>query len=279
MADYYGIVDVSKCVDCRSCVIQCKDEYALNDYLPYSAGMTFRGQKWIRIETLERGKYPKPKWSSIPVLCMQCDNAPCVTAGGGAVYKRPDGIVIIDPVKSKGQKQIVSSCPYGLIHWNEEKEIPQKCTFCVHRLEKGLVPRCVQSCPVNAIKIGDWGQLLGAGTSFEGAAKEGNPEAFHPEYKTTPNRVMYVGLPKTFITGCVIDSKGECVKDAAVALKDTTTTGQMGNKDTKSDFLGDFWFDGLTKAHVYSVTISNAGKTKTLSVTLDTDTDLGDIVL
>jgi Fe-S-cluster-containing dehydrogenase component len=279
MTDYYAIVDVSKCVDCRACVIQCKDEYALNDYLPYSAGMTFRGQKWIRIETLERGKFPKPKWSSIPVLCMQCDNAPCVTAAkDGAVYKRPDGIVIIDPVKSKGQKQLVNSCPYGLIHYNDEKDIPQKCTFCIHRLEKGLVPRCVQACPGNAIKIGDWGQLLGAGSSLAGAAGVGKPETFHPEYKTGPNRVNYVGLPKTFVTGCLIDSKGECLADAAVALRDTDAKGQIGNMSTNSDFLGDFWFDGLDAKRTYELTFSKAGKTKTLSVTPDTDTDLGDIV-
>ena len=57
----------------------------------------------------------------MPVMCNHCDNAPCSGPGRrGAVYRRPDGIVIIDPVKAKGQKQIVDSCPYGAIFWNEE---------------------------------------------------------------------------------------------------------------------------------------------------------------
>ena len=73
-----------------------------------------------------------------------------------AVYRRQDGIVMIDPVKAKGQKQIVTACPYRVIEWNEEKQIPQKCTFCAHLLDKGeKEPRCVESCPTGALVFGD----------------------------------------------------------------------------------------------------------------------------
>jgi Fe-S-cluster-containing dehydrogenase component len=272
MAEYAAVIDVTKCVDCRCCVILCKDEYARNDYPPYSAGMPFRGQKWIRVENLERGTYPKVKFSSIPVLCMQCDNPPCMAAAtGGAIYKRPDGIVIIDPVKSKGQKQIVGACPYGVIYYNDEKDIPQKCTFCVHRIDKGEVPRCMMACPAGAIKMGDYGEIM------KEAARAGYTQlpTLHPEYDTQ-NRVYYIGLPKTFITGALEDSRGECLQGADVTAKATDTGVTMS---TKSDAFGDFWFDGLTAKKTYEVTISAAGKTKTLSVSLDKDTNLGDIQL
>ena len=246
MANYVAVVDVTKCIDCRSCVVSCKDEFALNDYPPYSAGMPFRGQKWIHIENLERGTYPKVIFESYPVLCMHCDNAPCIGAAtGGAAYKRPDGIVIIDPVKSKGQQQIVNACPYGVISWNADAQIPQKCTLCAHRLDQGQTPRCMLACPAGAIQIGDYNQVMKGG-AYLGLSK-GQPTSYHPEYKTQ-NRVLYIGLPKTFITGALRDSNGECLSGAVVTVTDTSTKTVVGGpqqQQTTSDAFGDFWFDGL----------------------------------
>ena len=115
------------------------------------------GMNWIRVIERERGQYPVVKVAYTPITCMQCEDAPCIKAARNkAVYRRPDGIVIIDPVKAKGQKQIVTACPYRVIEWNEEKQIPQKCTLCAHMLDKGeKVPRCVESCPTDALVFGD----------------------------------------------------------------------------------------------------------------------------
>jgi Fe-S-cluster-containing dehydrogenase component len=270
LANYAAVVDVTKCIDCRSCVVTCKDEFALNDYFPYSAGMPFRGQKWIHVENVERGAYPKVRVDSYPVLCMHCDNAPCIAAAtGGAVYKRPDGIVLIDPVKAKGQKQIVDACPYGVISWNADAQIPQKCTLCAHRLDQGRTPRCMMACPADAIKIGDYTQIM------RDAAQYG-PTIYHPEYNTQ-NRVLYIGLPKTFITGALVDSNGECLIGATVTATDTAAKTVVST--TTSDDFGDFWFDGLDANKSYDVAISAAGKTKTMSVSLVKDTNLGDIQL
>jgi Fe-S-cluster-containing dehydrogenase component len=266
-----AVIDVTKCVNCRACTVSCKDEYALNDYPPYSAGTPFRGQKWVRVEEVERGTFPKVKFASMPIFCQQCDNAPCMAAAtGGAIYKRPDGIVVIDPVKSKGQRQIVDSCPYGVIFYNEDADIPQKCTWCVQRLDKGENPRCVESCTGGAIVgIGDHGPLFDA-------VRMGNGVPLHPEYGTEP-RVWYIGLPKTFITGALVDSKGECLAGAQVTATDTASKAVVAW--ATSDFIGDFWLDGLDAKKNYDVTITSAGKTKTISVSLDTDTNLGDIQL
>ncbi len=86
---------------------------------------------------------------------MQCEDPPCVKGSmDGAIYKRSDGIVIIDPEKSIGQKELISTCPYRVIYWNEERQIPQKCTFCAHLLDNGWhEPRCVDACPTGAITL------------------------------------------------------------------------------------------------------------------------------
>ena len=62
-------------------------------------------------------------------------------ATGGAMARRPDGIVIIDPDKAAGQPDIVSACPYGTVFWNEASNLPQICTFCAHLLDAGHKPR------------------------------------------------------------------------------------------------------------------------------------------
>ena len=81
-----------------------------------------------------------------------------------AVYQRPDGIVLIDPEKAKDRKEIVDTCPYGAIWWNQETATPQKCTFCVHLLEDGWQqPRCVQACPTDALIGGTCGRRQDAG--------------------------------------------------------------------------------------------------------------------
>jgi Fe-S-cluster-containing dehydrogenase component len=272
MANYAAVIDVTKCLDCRSCVVSCQDRYALNDYPPYSAGTPFSGQKWLHVETVERGTFPKVRTSSYPVFCQHCDNAPCIgSATGGAVYKRPDGIVIIDPVKSQGQKQIVSACPYGVIFWNADANIPQKCTLCVQSLENGQPARCQTACPNGAITIGDYSVIM------QNAA---GSTSLHPEYKTQ-NRVLYIGLPMTFITGAVVDSNGECLQGATVTLVNTgtKTIPSYSTMNTTSDAFGDFWFDGLQPNKTYNLTVTAGGKTKTLSVTPATDTNVGDIQL
>ena len=125
------IIDVEKCEDCNNCFLACKDEHVGNDWPGYAASQPLHGHRWIDIMRKERGQYPLVDVAYRPTPCMHCDNAPCIKAAkDGAIYKRDDGIVIIDPEKSKGQKAVLDACPYDAIWWNEEKEIPQKCTFC-----------------------------------------------------------------------------------------------------------------------------------------------------
>jgi hypothetical protein len=125
----------------------------------------------------------------------------------------------------------------------------------------------MMACPTDAIKVGDYTQIM------RDAAKYG-PTQYHPEYETRP-RVAYIGLPKTFITGALVDTSGECLKGARVTVTDTTTKAIVG--DTMSDAFGDFWFDGLDVNKTYRITINAGGKTKTTSAALSTNTNLGDI--
>jgi Fe-S-cluster-containing dehydrogenase component len=147
------VIDVALCHDCNNCFLACKDEYVGNDFKGYSAAQPWFGQRWMNVERKERGQFPMVQVAFLPTPCQHCDNAPCVTKDK-AVYKRKDGLVLIDPKKAHGRTEIVDSCPYGVIYWNDELGIPQKCTGCAHLIDDGWTEtRCTQVCPTGALKL------------------------------------------------------------------------------------------------------------------------------
>jgi len=274
MTKYGMIIDITKCTGCYNCFLTCRDEFAGNDNGKYAAAQPMSGMNWMKLNERERGQYPKVKVAYTPVTCMHCENAGCIkVAKDNAVYRRPDGIVIIDPVKAKGQQQIVSGCPYRVIEWNEEKQVPQKCIFCAHMLDKGeKVPRCVESCPTGALIFGD---LDDPKSEISKLMATGKTEALHPEYGLK-EKVRYIALAKKFIAGTVI--LGD-IDEVAVGA-DVTLSGNGKDQAASTNGFGDFEFEGLADNSDYTVKIEASGyKTKTIKTKTSKDTYLGEIIL
>ena len=185
-------------------------------------------------------------------------------AKDGAIKKRDDGLVIIDPEKSKGQKEIGDACPYGAGFWNEEKQIPQAWIFDAHLLDEGWTkPRVEQSCPTSvfrSLKIDD--------AEMQRVKDEEGLQVLQPELNTKP-RVYYKNLHlmnSCFVGGSVtadIDNVEECAEGATVVLK------QNGNEiaQTKTDAFGEFKIDqlipgsGSYELQVSSDSMGSASKT------------------
>lgn len=260
------LIDVNKCVGCHGCQVGCKDEHCGNDWSPYAKPQPLGGQFWLKVHQYERGARPHVKVTYLPVLCQHCDNAPCIKAAPDAVYKRDDGLVIIDPEKAKGNERLAKSCPYGVIFYNEELQVPQKCTGCAHLIDRGWPinkPRCVDNCHLDIIQFDEEDKLDLTGT-----------EILHPEYGTKP-RVYYRGLPKKFVAGTVYDPVAKEIIKGATA----TLTGAAGTFTTTTNHYGDFWLRGLPDAD-FTLTIEAGGKAKALAVsTREKDIGLGDIAL
>lgn len=264
------VIDISKCNGCYNCQIACKDEHVGNDWSPYAKPQPMTGHFWMKVNDIVRGTIPKIKIAYMHDICQQCDNTPCINGcPNKAIYKRNDGIVIIDPGKCRGDRGCISACPYDVIYFNEHLNISQKCTFCAHLLDKGWKePRCVEACPTGALKFGEEEEL-----------KEliKKAEVLKPEIKALP-RVYYLGLPKRFIAGAVFNPlEDECIANALATLKDLRS-GQ--NMTTVTDDFGDFWFEGLNVSE-FSLDIKKGGyKTFQLkSVSTLKDVNLGDIEL
>ena len=269
MKKWNMVVDVALCHDCNNCFLACKDEYVGNDFPPYSAPQPWSGHRWMNIDRKERGQYPMVQVAYLPQPCMHCDHAPCLTSDG-AVYKREDGVVIIDPVKAKGHKEILDSCPYGAIYWNDESSLPQKCTGCAHLIADGWTEtRCSQVCPTGALKL-----VLAEDAEMAAKASAEGLEAYQAHLDTAP-RVWYKNLhrwTKSFLGGTLASKESDdCVEGATVEL---SADGYKVAEATSNNY-GDFIFDGLVPGK-YELIISAAGyQPLAKSVDLEDSLNLG----
>jgi Fe-S-cluster-containing dehydrogenase component len=279
MARYGIAIDIDRCTGCHSCFLACKDEFVGNDHLPFSAAQPASGHTWIRLKEIEQGSGTKVKVDYVPILCQHCHSPACAAvAPEGAVYQREDGIVLIDPEKAKGAREIVLACPYGAVYWNAETNRPQKCTLCAHMLDAGeKTTRCAEACPTGALVFGDL-EDPDSPISRVLVEKAGKIEALKPEFGTSPG-VKYIKLPKVFIAGEVLlsDRLDECASGITVSLADKN--GQVIRRTT-TDFLGDFTFDGLEGNQYYLIKIDHDGYFPTeIAVSTFASRNLEEVVL
>ncbi len=171
------VVDLRRCVGCRTCTIACKSEFNVP-----------LGRWNAVIKTVDWGKFPEARRAFVPRLCNHCAGEsdkgvpPCVEkcpeakSGDrkkmgseryrtGATYKRPDGMILIDMDHCIGCYKCIDACPYGVRYIDPNVKLKRpdrekdlgigKCTFCEHRVDNGIEPSCVQACPHGARTFGD----------------------------------------------------------------------------------------------------------------------------
>lgn len=275
MTTYGMLIDTDRCTGCYNCFLACRDEHTGNDHRPIAAAQSEGGQKWIDVLEHERGKLPRVRVDYVPLPCQQCKSPACVSrAPDGAVYRRADGIVLIDPEKAKGHPEIAASCPYDVISWNAVENVAQKCTFCAHLLDQGWKePRCVEACPTEALVFGDLddptsriSQLLNSKVT----------EELHPEFGLLPS-VRYVGLPKRFVSGEI--AFADRMSEPAVGVRVSLHNGTESH-DGATDLYGDFAFGGLDAGASYQLRIAAPGyQSREIDVGAHKTVDLGTIVL
>jgi molybdopterin-containing oxidoreductase family iron-sulfur binding subunit len=170
MAKYGMVFDLRRCIGCNACVVACKQENTLPD-----------GVFFTRTLSEQYGVYPNVNRVYIPTLCNHCENAPCEkVCPSGATYTREDGIVMVDNDKCIGCNSCAVACPYdqrsvitadsleeglfgdGQLTPFEEQGYDRftpgtvtKCDFCSGRVDAGLEPACVVTCPTDARIFGD----------------------------------------------------------------------------------------------------------------------------
>ena len=167
---WYGMgVDIDKCIGCGKCMEACKIE---NDVPPEP----FFFRTWVERYVIKRdgsvnvasiGTATNPSAEVVnekeilrsffvPKLCNQCANPPCVqVCPVGATFQTEDGVVLVNSNTCIGCRYCIQACPYGMRYLHPVKKTADKCTFCYHRISKGLLPACVEVCPTQARVFGD----------------------------------------------------------------------------------------------------------------------------
>jgi len=181
------LIDLARCTGCQSCVVACKTENNV-------ALGTFR--RWV--PDVEVGTFPNTRRLFLPLLCNHCDSPPCVpVCPVDATWRRDDGIVVVDWDRCIGCRYCMVACPYAArdFDWNGTQMV-DKCTFCAHRLDQGLLPACVEQCPAEAMIFGD---LNDANSEISRIVRTREVQVLKPELGTKP-RVFYLGLPSSATT-------------------------------------------------------------------------------
>ncbi len=153
MSKFALVIDMNRCVGCRTCTVACKMENNLP--LGISRMRVFNPQGNLYFDK-PVGIYPNLKMYWTPVPCQHCDEAPCVqVCPSGALQKRADGIVTLDKDRCIGCRYCSWVCPYDVPQYDKDSGVSDKCDLCAHLIDKGEEPMCVKCCPSRAIKFGD----------------------------------------------------------------------------------------------------------------------------
>lgn len=251
-------IDVAKCMSCQNCVIATKDEYHGNEFPGFAKPYAGENGDLITIKRRERGTGANIDVNYLVTMCNHCDDAPCVKAAGdGALYKRDDGITMVDFEKSRGRKSLIDSCPYGAMRWNDAHQVPQMWNFDAHLLDLGCdAPRCVDACPTKALVFHRC-----TDEDMVAIAEANGLGVLNARLGTKP-RVYYKNLhlyTSHFIGGTVTAGHDQVARNVAGAEVTLCKDGAPGAREISDDF-GYFRFDGIRDGDAgYALEIAHEG--------------------
>jgi tetrathionate reductase subunit B len=180
----YGmVIDLRRCTGCHACSVACKAEFNV----PLG-----RWRSWVKV--VEKGTYPKVKRHFLPRLCNHCSDPPCVrVCPTQASHIRDDGIVDIHEDICIGCRNCIAMCPYDSRFIHPGLRVAQKCDYCIHRIESGVEPSCVNTCPARARIFGD---LNDPHSDISEILSTTPVQSLKPELGTEPN-VFYIAADNT----------------------------------------------------------------------------------
>ncbi|KRT75049.1 MAG: 4Fe-4S ferredoxin iron-sulfur binding domain protein, tetrathionate reductase subunit B [Candidatus Rokubacteria bacterium CSP1-6] len=202
---YYGMgIEIDKCIGCNRCVEACKLENDVPDepfyFRTWVERYTIKKDRTVVVETvgLRKGKRKEIVEQEdvlrsffVPKLCNHCANPPCVqVCPVDATWSTEDGAVIVDKNRCIGCRYCIQACPYGARYLHPKTKTADKCTFCYHRVVRGLLPACVEVCPTQARIFGDLKSQASRLVRFERMNKI---HVLKPDLNTQP-KVYYAGL-------------------------------------------------------------------------------------
>ncbi len=205
------VVDIRKCIGCGACLRACKKENDVNPLPEFNRSWVERyvvdENEKIFVDSPNGGiegftaDYMNAKYSGlqirksffVPKLCNHCDKPPCVpVCPVGATYQTDEGVILVNRNACIGCRYCVQACPFGARFFDPRLRIVDKCTWCYHRISKGLLPVCVEVCPTGARQFGD---IRDPNSTVSQTINAEHLGILKPELGTE-NKVYYVALEK-----------------------------------------------------------------------------------
>jgi tetrathionate reductase subunit B len=193
------LIDVAKCNDCDACVTACREE---NGWQGHNRPAT--DAQWIRkvkLKDTETGYV-----QTLPLMCQHCEHPPCVdVCPTGASFKRADGIVLVDKHICIGCRYCMMACPYKARSFVHEATTDQKpyaprgmgtveaCTLCVHRVDEGRIPACVEACTKDGHQALVFGDLKDSNSDIRKRLAAASSTQLRADLKLNTG-VRYTGL-------------------------------------------------------------------------------------
>ena len=142
------IVNIDKCMACKSCEIACAVAHSQSKVLQEAIQEMPRPQSRVSVQAA--GEF------AVPLQCRHCEDAPCITVcpTGATHREEANGPVLIDKDKCIGCKYCLVACPFGVIEVSHDGKVMVKCDLCFERAKAGQVPACVEACPTKALQSG-----------------------------------------------------------------------------------------------------------------------------
>jgi tetrathionate reductase subunit B len=201
--DWAFIVDTTRCIGCGSCVRACGIENKVPEgyYRTWIERYEIDSDENIHVDSPAGGKSSFiqnrvqdkeiVKGFFVPKLCNHCRNSSCTqVCPVGATYHSPDGVVLVDRKHCMGCGYCVQACPYGCRYIMYDIGTADKCSFCYHRIHRGLPTACVQACPRRA-RIS--GNLKDPNNPVSAVLHSRRYSILKPEMATNP-KCYYIGL-------------------------------------------------------------------------------------
>jgi len=197
-------IQIDKCIGCGRCVIACKNE---NDvpkepffFRTWVERYLIKKDEEVVVECVEGGAGELSNGTKekdvlrsffVPKLCNHCDNPPCAqVCPVGATFQTEEGIVLVDEKRCIGCSYCIQACPYGARYLHPKRRTADKCTLCYHRVNKGLLPACVEVCPTQARVFGDFNSPASPLVRLK---RMNNIHVLKPALNTKP-KVFYTNL-------------------------------------------------------------------------------------
>jgi Fe-S-cluster-containing dehydrogenase component len=204
--EYAMLMDLERCIGCGQCVAACKTENDVPDeptmFRTWVERYIIKNDHTVRVDSPNGGKngfaddVPEREIFRsffVPKTCNHCSRPPCVqVCPVGATFRTPEGAVIVDRKYCVGCRYCIQACPYGARYFHPDYHTPDKCTFCYHRVTRGLRPACVEACP-RQVRI--FGDLHDPKSKLVKLLHKHPVQVLKPTLNTEP-RVYYLNLDK-----------------------------------------------------------------------------------